>query len=127
MTSTFAPGGITTYEQCSQSLDPNLSTDEQQNEMMRCISSSLDDTISGVNTFYLIYAASLVFYMQAGFAMLCAGSVRLKNVQNTVSEFCRYCVVVVSTMRIIIISLCFLSSFHSKVSLIFTSLLLVPP
>jgi len=42
--------------------------------------------MSGVNTFYLIYAASLVFYMQAGFAMLCAGSVRLKNVQNTMMK-----------------------------------------
>jgi Amt family ammonium transporter len=34
-------------------------------------------------TIYLVYAAALVFFMQAGFAMLCAGSVRLKNVQNT--------------------------------------------
>ena len=37
----------------------------------------------GVDTFYLIYAASLVFFMQSGFAMLCAGSVRMKNLQNT--------------------------------------------
>lgn len=37
----------------------------------------------GVDVFFLIYAASLVFYMQAGFAMLCAGSVRYKNLQNT--------------------------------------------
>ena len=37
----------------------------------------------GVDAFYLIYAASLVFFMQAGFAMLCAGSVRFKNLQNT--------------------------------------------
>jgi len=34
-------------------------------------------------TIYLIYSAALVFFMQAGFAMLCAGSVRKKNVQNT--------------------------------------------
>jgi Amt family ammonium transporter len=34
-------------------------------------------------TISLVFAAALVFYMQAGFAMVCAGSVRLKNVQNT--------------------------------------------
>jgi len=33
--------------------------------------------------FFLIFAATLVFFMQAGFAMICAGSVRKKNVQNT--------------------------------------------
>lgn len=32
---------------------------------------------------FIIYSASLVFFMQAGFAMVCAGSVRKKNVQNT--------------------------------------------
>lgn len=34
-------------------------------------------------TICLIYSSALVFFMQAGFAMLCAGSVRKKNVQNT--------------------------------------------
>ena len=42
-----------------------------------------DDFTSGLDTFFLIFAASLVFFMQAGFAMLCAGSVQKKNVQNT--------------------------------------------
>ena len=41
------------------------------------------DFSSGLDTFFLIYAASLVFFMQAGFAMLCAGAVQKKNVQNT--------------------------------------------
>jgi ammonium transporter, Amt family len=31
----------------------------------------------------VILGASMVFFMQAGFAMVCAGSVRRKNVQNT--------------------------------------------
>jgi Amt family ammonium transporter len=31
----------------------------------------------------VIFAASMVFFMQAGFAMVCAGAVRRKNVQNT--------------------------------------------
>jgi ammonium transporter, Amt family len=34
--------------------------------------------------FTLVYdSGALVFFMQAGFAMLCAGSVRRKNAQNT--------------------------------------------
>eukprot|EP00526_Cylindrotheca_closterium_P009072 CAMPEP_0113618972 /NCGR_PEP_ID=MMETSP0017_2-20120614/9625_1 /TAXON_ID=2856 /ORGANISM="Cylindrotheca closterium" /LENGTH=514 /DNA_ID=CAMNT_0000528523 /DNA_START=31 /DNA_END=1575 /DNA_ORIENTATION=- /assembly_acc=CAM_ASM_000147 len=36
----------------------------------------------GVNTFFLLFSGALVFLMQAGFAMLCAGSVRQKNVKN---------------------------------------------
>lgn len=31
----------------------------------------------------LVFSAALVFFMQAGFAMVCAGAVRKKNVQNT--------------------------------------------
>lgn len=80
-----ASSSASTYELCSQSLDSNLfsSSEERQEELLRCIADSLDETKTGVDTFYLIYAASLVFYMQAGFAMLCAGSVRMKNLQNT--------------------------------------------
>jgi len=37
---------------------------------------------TGVDTFFLLFAGALVFLMQAGFAMLCAGSVRQKNVKN---------------------------------------------
>jgi hypothetical protein len=36
----------------------------------------------GLDTFYLLFAASFVFFMQTGFAMLCAGSIRQKNVKN---------------------------------------------
>ncbi|KAJ3680747.1 hypothetical protein LUZ60_015236 [Juncus effusus] len=35
-----------------------------------------------INTVYLIFSAYLVFVMQLGFAMLCAGSVRAKNTMN---------------------------------------------
>jgi hypothetical protein len=41
-----------------------------------------DQTNAGLDVFYLLFAAALVFFMQAGFAMLCAGSVRQKNVKN---------------------------------------------
>ena len=56
-------------------------------DTLNCITSRLldqdgkDQEFS--RTIYLIYSSALVFFMQAGFAMLCAGSVRKKNVQNT--------------------------------------------
>lgn len=34
------------------------------------------------DTQWLLYAAALVFFMQTGFAMLCAGLVRAKNTKN---------------------------------------------
>ena len=34
--------------------------------------------------FYLIFAGALVYFMQTGFAMLCAGSIRAKNVKNVI-------------------------------------------
>jgi Ammonia permease len=37
-----------------------------------------------IETLFLIYCATLVFLMQAGFAMICSGCVRKKNVQNTI-------------------------------------------
>jgi len=43
---------------------------------------SINETNTGLDTFYLLFAASFVFMMQTGFAMLCAGSVRQKNVKN---------------------------------------------
>ena len=55
--------------------------------LLECISTALQTgqvaNSTNVNTWFLIFAAALVFFMQAGFAMLCAGSVRIKNVQNT--------------------------------------------
>jgi len=35
-----------------------------------------------IDVFYTLFAGALVFFMQCGFAMLCAGSVRQKNVKN---------------------------------------------
>lgn len=46
------------------------------------VKSSVDGITEGVDTFFLLFAGALVFLMQAGFAMLCAGSVRQKNVKN---------------------------------------------
>jgi len=46
------------------------------------VKTSIDGIIEGLDTFFLLFAGALVFLMQSGFAMLCAGSVRQKNVKN---------------------------------------------
>ena len=55
--------------------------------MLECISDQFQDDRAAkakdLNDFLLVLAGSMIFFMQSGFAMLCAGSVRLKNVQNT--------------------------------------------
>eukprot|EP00567_Pseudictyota_dubia_P008978 CAMPEP_0197464872 /NCGR_PEP_ID=MMETSP1175-20131217/64249_1 /TAXON_ID=1003142 /ORGANISM="Triceratium dubium, Strain CCMP147" /LENGTH=531 /DNA_ID=CAMNT_0043000875 /DNA_START=251 /DNA_END=1846 /DNA_ORIENTATION=+ len=43
---------------------------------------SVQNVAAGVDTFYLIFAGALVYFMQTGFAMLCAGSIRAKNCKN---------------------------------------------
>jgi Amt family ammonium transporter len=45
-------------------------------------SETVEGMVEGLNVFFLLFAGALVFMMQAGFAMLCAGSVRQKNVKN---------------------------------------------
>ena len=58
-----------------------------QTDMMQCISDGLQDAsdarAADLTDFLYVVAAAMIFFMQAGFAMLCAGCVRLKNVQNT--------------------------------------------
>jgi Amt family ammonium transporter len=43
-----------------------------------------DGLAGGIDAFFLIFAGALVYFMQTGFAMLCAGSIRAKNVQNVI-------------------------------------------
>jgi Amt family ammonium transporter len=54
-------------------------------ELLRCVSAHLEEaygqTNKNINANLLIISGALVFFMQAGFAMLCAGSVRKKNAQ----------------------------------------------
>ena len=42
----------------------------------------LDALIRGTNAFYSLFCGAAIFLMQCGFAMLCAGSIRQKNVKN---------------------------------------------
>jgi positive regulator of sigma E activity len=55
--------------------------------MLQCISDTIqeknDSRALDLHDFLYVLAGAMIFFMQAGFAMLCAGSVRLKNVQNT--------------------------------------------
>ena len=74
------------FAQCVADIGEDVST----TELLQCIGASLNEVSEGVeasaslaNSFLLVLSAALVFFMQAGFAMLCAGAVRKKNVQNT--------------------------------------------
>lgn len=49
---------------------------------LQAVSDQLSATGRAVDTTYLLFSAFLVFAMQLGFAMLCAGSVRAKNTVN---------------------------------------------
>eukprot|EP00557_Chaetoceros_sp_GSL56_P008099 CAMPEP_0176494388 /NCGR_PEP_ID=MMETSP0200_2-20121128/10066_1 /TAXON_ID=947934 /ORGANISM="Chaetoceros sp., Strain GSL56" /LENGTH=465 /DNA_ID=CAMNT_0017892135 /DNA_START=35 /DNA_END=1432 /DNA_ORIENTATION=- len=42
----------------------------------------LADLIKGTDIFYSLFCGACIFMMQCGFAMLCAGSIRQKNVKN---------------------------------------------
>ena len=59
----------------------------QQQALLECVTRALlkqdDNDQTFARNVSVVYSAAMVFFMQAGFAMLCAGSVRTKNVQNT--------------------------------------------
>jgi len=54
--------------------------------VLQCISSTLEAEQSSIDfrmqSYLLILSGALAFFTQAGFAMICAGSVRKKNTQN---------------------------------------------
>lgn len=57
------------------------------NVTLACIATQIEDELTALQenlTYWLlILTGAMVFFMQTGFAMLCAGCVRQKNVQNT--------------------------------------------
>jgi Amt family ammonium transporter len=57
------------------------------NQVIECVSDQLEEKAalqaSDLMSWLLVIAGALVFFMQAGFAMLCGGCVRKKNLQNT--------------------------------------------
>ena len=72
---------MSVFESCAETFQGD------NDEMMKCISSALESELSErkyqEHEWLLVIAGALVFFMQTGFAMLCAGCVRKKNVQNT--------------------------------------------
>lgn len=54
----------------------------------RALSQAPTDLAGSVDVFFMLFCAYLVFIMQAGFAMLCAGAVRSKNTVNILLKVC---------------------------------------
>jgi hypothetical protein len=56
-------------------------------EMLQCVSNALQEEelarAADLKNFLFVISGAMIFFMQAGFAVLCAGAVRVKNVQNT--------------------------------------------
>ena len=78
---------VAIYSNGADTNDGTVTNAELTAQLVSCIvdnraASDTAELSSSIDSFFLIYAASLVFFMQAGFAMLCAGSVQKKNVQN---------------------------------------------
>lgn len=67
--------------------DACASENELESGLVQCLGLKLEQqnesVLLGMDIFFIIFAAALLFFMQAGFAMVCAGCVRQKNVQNT--------------------------------------------
>jgi ammonium transporter, Amt family len=62
------------------------SADQNVTAILNCFAAAIGPDLGSrmfIRSIGLVFAGSLVFFMQAGFAMLCAGAVRKKNVQNT--------------------------------------------
>jgi ammonium transporter, Amt family len=70
------------FQECSASSGSDVAS------LIECISdkhdAARDDLAAGLNSFFFIYGGALVFFMQAGFAMLTAGSCRAKNVKHVI-------------------------------------------
>lgn len=79
---------LTIFQTCSGSID----IEADLGGFIECISQAQEDARAaaitdlaiGVDTLFLLFAGSLVYFMQTGFAMLCAGSIRAKNVKNVI-------------------------------------------
>ncbi len=72
------------YEQCVLDVGASASVEELVRCAMNRRSLSEGETAyQYASTVLLVIASAMVVFMQAGFAMICAGCVQRKNVQNT--------------------------------------------
>ena len=91
------PGGRKLFNPNKEQMGPNIfaactelasdGTTVNQTALLQCVSDTFQEQEATRNqdlqSFLFVIAGAMIFFMQAGFAMLCAGSVRIKNVQNT--------------------------------------------
>lgn len=78
----MSSGSVNIVAQCLEQ-SPNAT----ELELLGCVSNTIqkgqqtraDDLLN----FLFVLSGAMIFFMQAGFAVLCAGAVRIKNVQNT--------------------------------------------
>lgn len=55
---------------------------DEEAPTLESLAQSITDLSAGIDVFYSLFCGAAIFLMQCGFAMLCAGSVRQKNVKN---------------------------------------------
>ena len=71
----------------SNASDASAAAAPTADALLRCVAAAANawagHTDAVRDAFFLLYAASLVFFMQIGFAMICAGCVWVNKVQNT--------------------------------------------
>lgn len=74
------------YETCQAGLSGDGGTYSSE-DMLECISTEMEKSADArdedLKAFLFVLAGAMIFFMQSGFAMVCAGAVRLKNVQNS--------------------------------------------
>jgi hypothetical protein len=70
------------FETCMASFPDSNST-----VLLQCVANSFEEEQNNrsadLQSFLFVISGAMIFFMQSGFAMVCAGAVRLKNVQNS--------------------------------------------
>jgi Amt family ammonium transporter len=70
------------FESCSEAFPDGNTT-----ALLKCVSDQFEEQQNeralDLQSFLFVTAGAMIFFMQSGFAMVCAGAVRLKNVQNS--------------------------------------------
>lgn len=70
------------FESCQAAFPDSNST-----VLLQCVSNTFEENqenrSADLQSFLFVVAGAMIFFMQSGFAMVCAGAVRLKNVQNS--------------------------------------------
>ncbi|CAB9531807.1 Ammonium transporter 1 member (Partial), partial [Seminavis robusta] len=76
---------LTIFKACSEAIDYDDGANAYA--LLQCVSShiesDIDATQHALRSYLLLLSGALIFFMQAGFAMLVAGSVRRKNTRNS--------------------------------------------